>query len=162
MIINISKSQRGATLIVAIIMLVLITLMTTSSFRLSTGNLQSVGNMQVREEAIAAANVAIETIISSDAIFFSPAAQTIAVPPYSVTVSAPECIASQNIASGSSLDLTPNVLIEGGAGGGVSASGYQITHWDIKATVNDPTTGAAAEVHQGIKITLPANLSPCI
>ena len=49
-------SQRGITLFVGLIMLVLITLMVTSAFTLSTSNLKSVGNMQARDEAIAAAD----------------------------------------------------------------------------------------------------------
>lgn len=155
------RTQQGATLVVGLIMLVLITLMVTSAFTLSTSNLKSVGNMQVREEAIAAANVAVERTISSDAIFFAPAASTISVPPYDVTIAAPVCVASIEIKSGTSADSNPNVLIEGGPAASGSGTGYKITYWDIKATVNDTTTGARAEVHQGIKITLPASPEPC-
>lgn len=159
------RTQQGATLVVGLIMLVLITLMVTSAFTLSTSNLKSVGNMQVREEAIAAANVAVERTISSDAIFFAPAASTISVPPYDVTIAAPVCVASIEIKSGTSADSNPNVLIEGGPAGSGSGTGtgtgYKITYWDIKATVNDTTTGARAEVHQGVKITLPASPEPC-
>ncbi len=46
--------QRGATLIVALIMLAIITLVVIGGFTLSTSNLKSVGNMLVREEAVAA------------------------------------------------------------------------------------------------------------
>ncbi|MDT3669280.1 MAG: PilX N-terminal domain-containing pilus assembly protein [Aromatoleum sp.] len=155
------RSQQGATLVVGLIMLVLITLMVTSAFTLSTSNLKSVGNMQVREEAIAAANVAIERTISSDAIFFAPAASTVSIPPYSVTIAAPVCVASIEIKSGTSADSNPNVLIEGGPSGSGSAAGYKITYWDISAIVDDTTTGARAEVHQGIKITLPSSPDPC-
>ena len=49
-------AQHGATLVVGLIMLVLITLMVTSAFMLSSINLKSVGNMQFRDEAVAAAN----------------------------------------------------------------------------------------------------------
>lgn len=155
------KSQQGATLVVGLILLVLITLMVTSAFTLSTGNLKSVGNMQMREEAISAANVAIERIISSDAIFFAPAASTITVGSYSVAVAAPICVASVVIKDYTSADVNPNVLIEGGPASGGSASGYKITYWDITATVDDTVTGAKAEVHQGVKIALPASPEPC-
>ncbi|TLY72603.1 MAG: hypothetical protein E6K46_03125 [Gammaproteobacteria bacterium] len=40
--------QRGATLIVSLIMLLLITLLAVSSFTLGKANLQIVGNMQQR------------------------------------------------------------------------------------------------------------------
>lgn len=155
------NAQKGATLVVGLIMLVLITLMVTSAFTLSTGNLKSVGNMQVREEAISAANVAIERIISSDAIFFAPEESIEEVGPYTVTVAEPVCVAAIDIASGSSADANPNILIEGGPAAGGIASGFKITYWDISATVDDPTTGAKAEVHQGVKITLPADPDPC-
>ena len=87
-----ARRQRGATLIVGLIMLVLITLMMLTAFMLSSSNLKSVGNMQHRAEAIAAANVAIEQVISSDAIFITPAAQTVVVGAYSVAVAAPRCL----------------------------------------------------------------------
>ena len=58
-------AQRGATLVVGLIMLVLITVMVTSAFTLSSSNLKSVGNMQARDEAIAAGNRAIEQISAS-------------------------------------------------------------------------------------------------
>lgn len=153
--------QRGATLVVGLILLVLITLIVTSAFNLSTGNLKAVGNMQTRDEAVAAANVAIERVISTDAIFFAPAAKTESVGPYSVSVAAPVCISSVSIKDYTSADTNPNVLIEGGPGGGGSATGFVVTYWDITATVNDTTTGARAEVHQGVKITLPASPTPC-
>jgi Tfp pilus assembly protein PilX len=57
-------AQRGATLIVGLIMLALITLMVVTTFTLSTTNLQSVGNMQFRDESIAAATRAIEISFS--------------------------------------------------------------------------------------------------
>jgi hypothetical protein len=47
-------------------MLVLLTLVVTTAFMMSSGNLKAVGNMQFRDEAIAAANMAIEQVISSD------------------------------------------------------------------------------------------------
>lgn len=141
------QSQQGATLVVGLIMLVLITLMVTSAFTLSTGNLKSVGNMQVREESIAAANVAIERIISSDEIFFTPAASTVPVPPYSVTVAPPVCIASAPVPDPSSAEIRRIT--------------YVITYWDIRATVSDSTTGANVTLHQGIKIKLPADPDPC-
>jgi Tfp pilus assembly protein PilX len=57
--------QRGATLIVSLIMLLLITLLAISSFTLGKGNLQIVGNMQQRQQALSAAQAAVATVISS-------------------------------------------------------------------------------------------------
>lgn len=156
------KCQRGATLVVGLILLVIITLMVTTAFTLSSGNLKAVGNMQVRDEAIAAANVAIERIISTDTVFLSPAASTTTIGPYTVTVATPVCIGEMEIKAGTSADPNANMLAEGSPAGSGAASGYKVTYWDITATVDDSATGARAEVHQGIKITLPANPDPCV
>jgi Tfp pilus assembly protein PilX len=156
------RQQRGVSLVVGLIMLVLITLVVTSAFMLSSTNLKAVGNMQYREEALAAANAAIEQVISSEAIFLNPVAQNIVVGDYSVAVAAPVCLYAIDVNAGTSNDANPNILIEGagGAGGG-AAGGFQDTYWDIRATVDDGLTGAEVVAHQGIKITLPAVPNPC-
>lgn len=67
-------SQRGATLLVALIMLVLLTLFAISALRTSTTNLKVVGNMQARTEALNAAQQAIENVITTPLFTSSPAA----------------------------------------------------------------------------------------
>jgi Tfp pilus assembly protein PilX len=57
--------QRGITLIVSMIMLMLITMLAISSFRLGSGNLQIVGNMQQRGQTLSAAQGAIEQVVSN-------------------------------------------------------------------------------------------------
>ena len=64
--------QRGATLIVSLIMLLLITLLAVSSFTLGKGNLQIVGNMQQRQQAFAAAQGAVASVISSNQFSATP------------------------------------------------------------------------------------------
>jgi Tfp pilus assembly protein PilX len=162
------RRQRGATLIVGLIMLVLITLVVSTAFMLSTTNLKSVGNMQYREEALAAANAAIEEVISSDAIFFrvaagtAPAVQFVGVGDYAVDVNKPVCLYATPVATNSSNDANPNVHSEGSTGGAVSGiPGFLDTYWDIAATVNDGMSGTRVETHQGVKITLPENINPC-
>jgi Tfp pilus assembly protein PilX len=59
------RSQRGATLLVALIMLVLLTLFAISALNTTTTNLKAVGNMQARTEALNTAQQAVETVISS-------------------------------------------------------------------------------------------------
>ena len=61
---NVARN-RGAALVVGLIMLVLITLMLITALNLGTINFRSVSNMQFREEAIAAANQAIDQVIGS-------------------------------------------------------------------------------------------------
>ena len=66
--------QRGATLIISLIMLVLLTLLAVTSFNLGKGSLQTVGNMQHRSEAMAAAQATMEQVISTTRLFSNPAA----------------------------------------------------------------------------------------
>jgi len=154
------QRQRGISLVVGLILLVLITLVVTSAFMLSSTNLKAVGNMQYRDEAIAAANAAIEQVISSDVIFLNPVAQAVVVGDYTVQVAAPVCLYAVAVNTATSNDPNPNILIEG-AGGGGGGGAFQDTYWDIAATVDDGLTGAAVVAHQGIKITLPAAPNPC-
>lgn len=154
--------QRGATLIVGLIMLVLITLMMVTAFMMSSTNLKSVGNMQYRDESSAAANAAIEQVISSSAVFITPAAQTVTVGNYSVIVAAPNCLYATKVESYGSEDPNAGLFNEGGGGGGGGGSTkYLDTYWDVTATVNDVMSGTSVETHQGIKITLPSDPNPC-
>ena len=68
-----SRNQRGTTLIIALIMLVLLTLFAVSSFNTANTNLKVVGNMQQRSEALNAAQEAIESVISTPQFMANPA-----------------------------------------------------------------------------------------
>lgn len=68
------RRQHGMTLIMALIMLVVLTLLALTSFNLGKSNLQIVSNMQSRNEAVAAAHEVIETAISNTNFFEQPEA----------------------------------------------------------------------------------------
>lgn len=149
--------QRGATLAVGLIMLVLITVLVTSAFNLSTTNLMAVGNMQFRDEAIAGANKAIEQVLSSP-FTDSPTGQAINVdidndntPDYEVVFSAPTCISdSELIVNGAA----PSSVTLGSAFA-VAGSTFHETIWDISASVTDVNrSGASVQVHQGVRVLL--------
>lgn len=65
--------QRGAVLLVSLIMLVLLTLFAVSALNTSTSNLKMAGNMQARSEAVIAAQDAIETVLSTTLFTTNPA-----------------------------------------------------------------------------------------
>jgi type II secretory pathway pseudopilin PulG len=67
------RRQRGATLIIALIMLVLLTLFAVSSFNTAQTNVKVVGNMQQKAEALNAAQQAIETVVSTPLFISNPA-----------------------------------------------------------------------------------------
>jgi Tfp pilus assembly protein PilX len=66
------RPQRGVTLVVGMIMLVLITLVVLASFHLGRNNLEIVGNAQQRNDAIAAAQQTIEAAVNSPLLTASP------------------------------------------------------------------------------------------
>jgi Tfp pilus assembly protein PilX len=69
---NPSRS-RGATLLVTLIMLIIITLFAVSAFNTSNTNLKLVGNMQSRQEALGASMRTIEETISHTDFAKTPA-----------------------------------------------------------------------------------------
>ena len=144
-------SQRGITLFIGLIMLVLITLMVTSAFTLSTSNLKSVGNMQAKDEAIAAANQAIEDLLSSSFTDAPGAVNTDVdinndgVPDYAVTIATPTCIRA-------SVEAT--AVKSSGSLPSMSTVNSYNTIWDIEATVDDAKTGAKTIVRSGTRVLL--------
>lgn len=144
-------AQQGATLIVGLIMLVLLTLVVTSAFMLSSGNLKSVGNMQFREEAIAAANAAIEQIISSNFTTL-PVSSVIPVDidqdgtdDYTVNVMTPVCVQA--------VPISTSIASLSGVTSGVPSTIDYNTVWDVEARVisSENTTGAAVTIWQGVR-----------
>ena len=67
------RTQRGATLVIALVMLILLTLFALSALNTSTTNLKVVGNMQAQTEAFNAGQAAIESVISTTLFTTSPA-----------------------------------------------------------------------------------------
>lgn len=165
--------QNGSTLLVALIMLMLLTLMAISAMRSTTSGIQVVGNAQFHEEALTAAQQGIEATISSNFTTL-PAAATVNVTfgaaNYTAKVEKPTCVSSIAMVN-SELDVTkPDDAVCLSTGsltntGTVSASGVVASsaqswcfkqNWDIRATVADTKTGANAAVHQGVFIKVPA------
>jgi type II secretory pathway pseudopilin PulG len=58
-------SQRGSTLLVSMLFLLIFAIMAAATFRGSLTSVQAIGNMQWRSEAITAANDAIDRLLSS-------------------------------------------------------------------------------------------------
>lgn len=155
------KQQAGATLVVGLIMLVLITLVVITAYNLSSTNLKSVGNMQFRDEALAAANMALEQMMGTP-FAQTPTASTVEVDlnqdgsnDYTVEIAEPACISgslvtwtSSNEGNQSSAELA---YLESGKNTYLTSTSYYNTIWDIEATVTDLTTGASVKVHQGVR-----------
>lgn len=143
------QRQRGATLVVGLIMLVLVTLMVVTAFTLSSSNLKAVGNMQFRNEAIAAANKAIEQVVSSN-FTTATAAETINVDmnsdgtnDYMVTVEKPDCVRATK--AGKPPPSSTSMP-------GLATAANWNTVWNIRAIVTDATTGANVTTHAGVRV----------
>jgi Tfp pilus assembly protein PilX len=142
------RRQQGATLMVGLIMLLVLTLLVVSGIRSSNANLKIVGNMQARDEAAAAAQQAVEEVMSDVNNFYTPAARTTTVDinndgsaDYTVTIAAPVCLKLVTV-DGYSVEFADSAPKE--------------SYWDIAVQVADTRTGATATVHQGAQVRLDA------
>lgn len=146
---NFARPERGAALIVGLIMLLLLTLLVSGAFTMSTVNLKSVGNMQMRDEALAAANSAIEELLALD--FVGSGNQTIPVDidkdgtdDYQVQILAPSCVRATiaEAASPSSVNLA------------ALSSDTWNTVWQIEGTATNLASGTSVKVREGVRVLL--------
>lgn len=143
------RRERGATLIIGLILLVLISLIVVNAVTLSSSNLKAVGNMQVRNESVAAANQAVEKFISAPFVS-SVGTQTFTVDingdgtnDYSVAIAQPTCLGWKQAAVAAPSDVEMPITMQ-------FAAEY-LTDWDIQANVSDAGSGAVVEVHEGVR-----------
>lgn len=152
--------QTGASLVISLIMLVVITLLALSAINSSNTNLRIAGNMQARDEARSAAQHAIEQFISTAANFTTP--PTAATPmnidinkdgtnDYVISISAPKC---------------RRASVQQPARSSQCASGVKSglycwdTLWDIEATATSSKTGVSQVVTQGVAFTFDPTFLP--
>ena len=142
------RHQRGATLIVVLIMLVVLTLFAVSAINIANVNSKVVGNMQQRIVAESLAQTAVETVLNSVSNFGFTGRST------AVTVTAP---------TGMTVTVSDRICQNAEAATGYSAAVALVpedTYWDIQVTVNDSLTGAATVMHQGVKVRMLAGNCP--
>lgn len=148
-----ARAQRGAVLVVGLILLVMITLMTVTAQNVSTINLKTVGNMQFRDESIAAANRAIAQVLSSP-FTGAPVAQAINVDidndddtDYVVSVARPVCLSSTQTTNPAPTSVS--------LGSALSSQSMWTTTWDLDASVTGSNVGGAVvRVHCGVRVLL--------
>ena len=70
------RAQSGAVLMIGMVMLLMVSLIAISVIRLSTRHTQIVGNEQVRTEAVAAANYALDTVMNQPYTSWDPSYKT--------------------------------------------------------------------------------------
>lgn len=172
---KISRTQRGSTLVITLIFLALMSLFAISAFNSTGSNLRVVGSTQARQEAISAADAALETVITAVSkamedkrlLGFPPdfdpaviAASPIAVDidgdgpaDYTVNLSTPQCFrVSEHTPT---IEITkegvppdhPEAFCLGG-------NACRDTDWSFSATVTDARTNTTVTIHQGMTIAL--------
>jgi type II secretory pathway pseudopilin PulG len=171
--------QRGFTLMVALIMLVLLTMLALSSFSLGNSDLQIVSNMQQRTQAVGAARDTLEQVISSTRFFETPAdalantcngvANTQCVDTngdgqadVTVVLTPPPTSVKTQVIKNSELDLSNSedvgCLLGAPSGTGWGTGGVKgeslcaNSLWEVHAVATDQVTEARAEVVQGISV----------
>ena len=172
--------QKGATLIIGLVMLVVLTLLVISAIRSSNTNLRIVGNMQMQEEVSNAAQQATEQVISSN-FTANPVSQAIAIDinkdgttDYTANVS-PSCTGSipvtnanlnplnaadqPCISSGTAQNTGLMISAPAGAGTLAGQSWCYLQQWELQANATDASTGATATTVQGVSVRVPAGTS---
>lgn len=163
------RRQKGATLLVGLIMLVLLTLMAVTSFRLGKSNLQIVGNMQFRSETLRAAEEAVEAAISTPGSVMTASAASGDVnadgkPDVAITIT--PTLLQAHVKKNSALDLSDVNQIGctlgqaqafGVVGAATGNSLCAATLYDLAVVATQAATNTRVELHQGVSVQVPAD-----
>ncbi|HEX6870260.1 MAG TPA: PilX N-terminal domain-containing pilus assembly protein [Micromonosporaceae bacterium] len=148
-----SRQQRGATLMVTLIMLVVLTLFAVTAFNLSGVNLKIVGNYQQQKSIESVVQQAIEQIMSTITIFTTPAETDVCVNGtgggctggYLVKVYKPKCNYTTTAKGYTKKigELTP-----------------EDTNWEVRASFTDAFSKASVAIVQGVAVRMLAGNCP--
>lgn len=133
--------QRGTTLLVVLVMLVVITLFGIAGIRMSSSNLIVVGNMQARKQVENIGQQTIEQIVNSIAYFNTPNHSTT----YTMT----------GLPAGYTATAGPRTCVFAAPATGysaVAALAPQDNNWEFEVNVTDGFTGAKTKMVQGVRI----------
>ena len=164
-----ARRQRGMTLLIALIMLVVLTLFAITAIRTGNIGFKIVGNQQAQKLMEAAAGQAIEQAISNlgnfDPVTIVAPSTTIAqrVCVNAASGDAPMVAYNATCASGTQVDVAPVRCIATKRSQFDSLTQPMATYdnlWEIVATVTDTLTGAKATFHQGVKIRMLSSQCP--
>lgn len=149
--VRVGHREGGVTLAISLILLTLVTLVIVTAMFLSTANIRSVSNLQFRDQAVVAANAAIEKRVESN---FALPTSTTSYPidvdgdgPTDINVDVTtECVRvlKSDFAPPSSVTLPPQMS---------QTPTWHVTY-DINATANDTDTGAQVQVRSGVRVLM--------
>ena len=153
------RSQRGATLLVTLIMLVVLTLFAVTGFNLSSVNLKVIGNFQQQKAAESTVQQAIEQLMSTVTLFSAPAESFICVPGGAVNASTGSCLATEYEVK----IERPRCNYTAAAKGYTKKIGElapEDTNWDVRASFTDAGTKASTAIVQGVAVRMLAGNCP--
>lgn len=138
--------QRGATLLVSLIMLVVLTLFAVTGFNLSSVNLKIAGNFQQQRYVESVVQQEIDRVISTSTIFNAPVAPpAVTIDGVTVNIAAPAC---NYFATATGYTKIVGSLVP------------EDTEWELRATGTDTLGGAKAAITQGVRARLLAGYCP--
>jgi Tfp pilus assembly protein PilX len=165
-------SQRGFTLVMTLIFLIIFMLFAISMVSSSMINTKVAANQQYRLEATTVAQQGIEQVLSQPFAQVPVPATSLAVDvngdgkaDYIARVASPVCIASKPVLNQDLDSTNPNdlgcmfstsgqntgILLPGG--GSIPGPPCQATQWDVQSSVNDTNnTATAVTIHQGVSV----------
>lgn len=163
------RRQKGATLLIGLIMLVLLTLMAITSFNLGKSNLLIVGNMQYRSETVRAAEEAVEVAVSMPSSVTIASASTVdvngdGIADVSITIT--PTLQQAYVKKNSALDLTDpgqhgctlgQAQAFGVVGAATGNSLCAATLYDLRVVATQAATNTSVELHQGVAVQVPAD-----
>lgn len=173
--------QRGFTLVVGLILLVLFTLIAVASLNLSRGSLQVLDGMQQRTQSQTAAQLALDQVISGTLFASSPGAvfssnncasgttvangicvdvngdgktivQVALNPQPRCLTTSPVALSSLNLALASDQNCVATPTNVGGTL--ITTSFCADSVWDVNATTTDPVTAAQITVDEGVAVRI--------
>jgi hypothetical protein len=163
-----ARAEKGMTMFIALVMLIVITLFVVSMVRLGNINAMVVGNMQAQKAVEAEAQQVVEVAVNNY-LFFKDAIEgtgSWAMPSTATIDDATLWLNYKPVAAtvvpakhADDIDIfRPQCLHFEPATGYSALSGVapQDTFWDLAVAASDSRTGASAEIHQGIQMRLPA------
>lgn len=137
--------QRGATLLVALIFLIVLSLLVFSGMSAGVFGFRVAANMQYQKEAASAAQAAIDSEISTLNYFkASSGSATDTISGYSIAVTR-RCLGIDNSEEAGSKTQVASVQI---------ANPTPHYLWEIQATATNSITGVAVTLNQGVKIIM--------
>ncbi len=136
------KTQRGAALLMGLLLLLVLTLLAVSAVNLSTINLRIVSNMQASKQGEAAIDQAMATVLSDPTNFTTNKATTLNIPigDAIVTVEPRICLYSESLGDTSSW-ATPG----------------ELALWQVTATYQHPLTRTQTTITRGVRIVMQGN-----